>query len=84
MQRTNLDLLLGNELGQDTCVSAEEHFGNSDPNSINFKIVLKMDTPGPWGKMLWGKADHSISRQEPGRINWEQLLLDKSTSDMWE
>lgn len=44
--------LLRNEPGQMTRVSLEERFGNSDPNSMIFKIVLKRDKSGSWEKVL--------------------------------
>lgn len=76
-----LDLVLGNKPGLLTGVSVEEYFGNSDHNSITFKLVRSKDKLGPWGKALnWGNAEYSIIRQELRRINWEQLLL---AFDIW-
>lgn len=47
-----LDLALGNMPRQLTGVSVEGHFGDSDHNSIIFKIVLNRDKFGPWGRCL--------------------------------
>lgn len=48
-------------------------------------IVVNEAKSRPWYKVIHlGKADCSITIQELGRVSWEQLLLGKSTSDMWE
>jgi len=39
-----LDLGLGNEPGQVIKVSVGEHFGNSDHNSLSFKLLVDKDT----------------------------------------
>ncbi|PLS49478.1 hypothetical protein CYV29_15670, partial [Carnobacterium maltaromaticum] len=80
-----LDLVLGNEPGQVVEVSVGDYFGNSDHNSVSFKILMDKDESGPKGKVLnWGKANYTKIRQELGNVDWEQLFEGKSTCDMWE
>ena len=40
-------MVLGNEPGQVIEVSVGEHFGNSDHNSIRFKVLVDKDKRGP-------------------------------------
>ena len=47
-----LDWVLGNESGQVIKVSVGEHFGNSDHNSISFKVLVDKDKNGPRAKVL--------------------------------
>jgi len=77
-----LDLVLGNELRQVIDVSVGDHFGNSDHNSISFKIVVE-NKSSPRVKVLnWGKANYDSIRQELGNVDWGWLFEGKSTSDM--
>ena len=78
-----LDLLLGNEHGQVIELLVREHFGNSNHNSVSFKVLVDKDKSGLRAKLLdWGKNNNI--RQDLERIYWVRLLEGKSTSDTWE
>lgn len=59
---TILDLVLGNEPGLATGVSMEEHSGDNDHNSTNFKIVLT--TKRSVGRLLICKNSLCVKRRE--------------------
>lgn len=56
-----------------------EHFGNS------LKIVMNKDKSEPWGIVLnCGRTYYNFNKEELKRVNWEQLWLGMSISDLWE
>ena len=64
-------------------VSVGEHFGNSDHNSVSFKVLVDKDKSGPWVKVLnWEKTNYNNVRQDLESVDWGRLF--KSTSDIWE
>ena len=80
-----LDLVLGNEPGQVVDVSVGEQFGNSDHNSVSFKVLMDKDKCSPQVKVLkWRKANYNNIRQELKNVDWGQMFEGKSTYSMWE
>jgi len=80
-----LDLVLGNEPGQVVNISVGEQFGNSDQNSVSFKVLMDKDKYSPRVKVLnRGKANHNNLSRELKNVDWGQIFEGKSTSGMWE
>ena len=66
-------------------VSVGDHFGDSDHNSISFKILVEKDRSSPRVTVLnWGKANYDSIRQELGNVDRGRQFDGKSISDMWE
>ena len=66
-------------------ISVGEQFGNSDHNTVSFKVLMDKDKCSPQVKVLnWGKDNYNSISQELKNVDWGQMFEGKSTSGMWE
>ena len=57
-----------------------EHFGDSDHNMVQFKFVTDKEIDKLQKKVLdWERIDFNKIRQNLAKVDWNELLVGKST-----
>ena len=79
-----LDLVLAHEIIPEA-VEIGESLGNSDHNSISFRLNFSSVKPINKEKVPnFNKGNYDLFREKLARVNWEQALNGRDVYDMWD
>ena len=81
-----LDLILSSEEEIVDNIEVQEHFGNSDHNSITWDTIIRMgqDTTKRYAYRDWKRAHWEKMKEELSNMQWEQEMKGRTVEDMWK